>query len=137
MSGNLPTPAAKQEAIDRAEAEGFTVVRSDARTLLLDLDTHAALEQFYRVLPVVEEHYTIMDETRWRSKSGNTHVKLTLAAPLPIMERYALQAALGSDGVKEVLSILGLKFGCIEPALLFQPTDASKALAAARDDLLL
>lgn len=110
-----------QAAIDKAVAEGFTVVRGDDTHLLLDLDGDAALAQFSRVCPLVFEKFRIINVEVWRSQGGNKHVRLTLAEPLNIGARLLLQAALGSDGIKEVLSLVSVHNGTHEPILLFMP----------------
>lgn len=102
-------------------ADNFDVVRSTPTTLLLDLDTPAARVQFERVFPKVLEHFEVVGSQSWLSKSGNTHMLITLAAPLELPARLALQAALGSDGVREVLSLKRMANGCEEPSLLFRP----------------
>jgi hypothetical protein len=108
--------------VAKAIAEGFTVVRSDDTHLLLDLDSPAALAQYQRVLPLIEEKYgTAQQIQSWRSRGGNTHVYIELEKPLDLRLRLMLQAALGSDGVKEVLSMVAVDNGVPEPSLLFMP----------------
>lgn len=116
------TPESVAATIAEAEKNGFMVMHGDDTTLLLDLDTKAASEQCARVLPTVLQYFNVIDTQEWKSKSGNRHVKLTLGTPQPAYVRYALQAALGSDGVKEVLTLLREKSGCEEfSSLLFKP----------------
>lgn len=107
-----------------AASEKFDVVQSDCNTLLVDLDTRAAVAQWERVLPRVRECFGIEKIARWRSKSGNEHAAITLSHPQPIAVRLALQAALGSDGVREVLGLKRMENGCEEPSVLFRPRDA-------------
>jgi hypothetical protein len=125
MSGGSLTPEALAGAIKLAEEEGFEVVRGNDATLLLDLDTEHAVEQFYRVLPIVEEHFGVESHETWSSKSGKTHAAVKLTAPLPCVQRLLLQAALGSDGKREALGLLQLQNGCAEPNVLFKPTAKS------------
>lgn len=121
MSGGSLTATALDDAIAEAKAEGFDVVRSDDRTLLLDLDTPESLAQYKRVLPLLLEHFNVDALTKWKSKSGNTHVSIKLTDTYPPMVRFALQAALGSDAVRELLIVLQHLNGCNEPSLLFRP----------------
>lgn len=122
MSGGSLTPDALAAAIELAKEDGFEVVQSNDRTLLLDLDSAWAREQFDRVLPIVNEHIGVDHVEEWSSKSGNTHVKVVLIQSLPIDMRVLLQAALGSDGVREALALVQHRNGCEEPSVLFKPT---------------
>lgn len=123
MSDGSLTP--ERFEIERSEAsQKFDVVQSTENTLLLDLDTKAARDQFNRVFPKVREHYSVSCLRTWRSKSGNTHREVVLRVDLPFTYRVALQAALGSDGVKEALSLQRYRNGCVEPSMLFRPKDA-------------
>jgi hypothetical protein len=123
MSAGSLSP--EQFAEDIAEAaETFDVIQANENTLLLDLDTPEAVETFNRVLPKVDEQYGVERSEAWHSKSGNNHVAVTLKTALPISIRIALQAALGSDGVREVLATQRMLNGCVEPSVLFRPKDA-------------
>lgn len=112
------------ECFEAAIAEAkktFDVVQGDERTLLLDLDTPEAKTQYERVFPIVQEKFDVVSTSSWLSKSGNTHIAVTLAEPLSVTWRIALQAALGSDGVREVLGLKRYANGVIEPSMLFKP----------------
>ena len=122
MSGSSLQQDELDAAIKAATDAGFEVIRADATTLLLDLDTAPALEQFARVLPLVKEKYWVTKVEKWSSKSGNTHVRISLQDEVAWPVRYALQAALGSDGVREVLACIQMQNGCQEASLLFKPT---------------
>lgn len=111
------------EASAKATADGFTVYRSEPSVLLLDLDTEASVKQYAKVRPVLEQTITVLEEERWASKSGNLHIRLVLEGNLEPLHRFALQAALGSDGVREALSIAYLLEGVEEPSLLFRPNN--------------
>lgn len=133
MSGSSLTQPELDDAIADAEARGFEVVRANDRTLLLDLDDEEAVATYRRVLPLLQERFEAV-ATDWKSKSGNTHVKIALGAPLPWAVRYALEAALGSDGVRQVLAVLQMQNGCDEASVLFKPTAESARLAAELPD---
>lgn len=117
-----------QEEVDncirQAESEGFTVVRGGPCVLVLDLDTPAAWEQYARVLVIVKRYMDVTAVEEWNSKSGNKHVRITLAEPWDITTRLLLQAALGSDGVKELLTVIRVWNGVDEPSMLFRPPNA-------------
>lgn len=115
------TQAALDNAIAQAEVDGFEVVTAAPDVLLLDLDSPAAEAQFARVLPVVTEKFRVIEQTWWPSKSGNRHVRLRLAEDHAPAVRYALELALGSDGVRGALEIVQMYAGCEEPSILFKP----------------
>jgi hypothetical protein len=116
------SPVALNAAISAASKAGFEVIQSDAHTLLCDLDTEHAVEQFHRVYPIVEQHFAAQRFEMWKSKSGNTHARVFLGLAIhDPADRYLLQAALGSDGKREALSLVQLIADCIEPSVLFKP----------------
>lgn len=121
MSGASLNQQELDARIAQAIADGFEVVRGADDVLLLDLDTPAALEQYNRILPCVMEHFSVLEVEEWASKSGHTHVRLKVGYGLPWAMRYALQAALGSDGLREALAIRQMLNGCDEAAILFRP----------------
>ncbi|HET9285660.1 MAG TPA: hypothetical protein VFR24_27220 [Candidatus Angelobacter sp.] len=123
MSGDNLSPEGLTALIEERKSK-FDIIRSDPITLLLDLDTEAALAQYERVLPIVKAEFSINYIEKWKSKSGNTHIAITLSDPFPFEERLALQAALGSDGVREALSLKCLLNKCTEPSILFRPFGA-------------
>lgn len=118
-------PEQVDETIARVNEQGlFEVVRSDPKTLLLDLDTPEAVTRYLKGLETMQQYMALREKAQWRSKSGNLHVLVELAEPLDVETRLFLQACLGSDGVKEYLSSLRLEAGVTEPSLLFKPKGA-------------
>lgn len=116
--------ASIQSAFTRAKVdaqEWATVYVGNPTTLLLDLDGPGALEQFEKAYDVVARNFNIAEVDRWLSKSGNLHVVLHSTTPLTPAIRLLLQAALGSDGVREALGLLRYQHGVAEPSMLFRP----------------
>lgn len=109
-----------------AERKGCTVERADDCTLQIDLDSDEAFAFF-------EEQIGLMNNiglVSWNgydvrpSKSGlpHRHVTVKLLESLSIIQRIALQAALGSDRRRELLSIKGLMNDTmLYPVVLFRP----------------
>lgn len=98
-----------------------------------------------RLLRLVAEHWPIWSVRYSRSKSGNTHVTIKLLMvkrkcplepenwkgperyctcqddkPPDVMEKLFLQAVLGSDPVRELLSWGRARNGCPYPTLFFE-----------------
>lgn len=114
-------------AIAVAEMAGMEVVRSTETTLLLDLDTGAAQDQYRRMFKSIGSVYGLNPLRQWQSKSGvGLHVVLT-CSPMSFQERVALQACLGSDPVREALAIAMAADGHENPSVLFKPaTEVSR-----------
>lgn len=120
----------------KAKELNCDVMYGDPHTLLLDIDSDAAWEQFQRQLPIVCEFYNVVDNSYevLPSKSGNRHVIVRLDATLPLTERLMLQATLGSDPRRELLSAAGFMSGQENPVVLFRPK--TKALPNSNQYLL-
>lgn len=85
----------------------MVVVVPQADQIQLDIDNHASREIWERVRPVLESRFDISCVEEHPSKSGGIkkHVTVTFMKPLMSpMERILLQACLGSDPVRELLS---------------------------------
>jgi hypothetical protein len=123
--GGLTPEDFAQENI-QAELDGLEVWHADPRTLLMDLDTHEPIEQFRRLLPKATELFgaRVVEEYESRSGTGHLHVIIDLIDPQPAAFRIALQAALGSDPIRELLSLRRLANGIEEPSRLFRKRDA-------------
>jgi hypothetical protein len=98
-----------------AEGLGLECIESDERLLQLDLDSPEAveahgvlLEMFKRYFPktLSGKSVAIVGQMTTTSKSGGTHVYLTLAQPLSERERIELQSLLGSDRKREILNLV-------------------------------
>jgi len=106
-----------------AERLGFDVVMGHDNLLLLDLDDKAARSTFDHNLDVVKRIFGVEKIDAWVSKSGgdHQHVAVTLKQKATILERVAIQAALGSDPIREILTLVRLRNGVKEPSRLFRP----------------
>jgi hypothetical protein len=120
---SLHHPFSDASARAKAERLNCDILYSDDTTLLLDLDTPEAVSAFKERLDLAEElgfawnfSYDILT-----SRSGRSHGVLDLRIPLPVDQRIALQAILGSDWKREMLSLAGLRKGQENPILLFRP----------------
>lgn len=109
-------------ACEKAEKLNCSIMYSDDMTLQLDLDSDEALRTFYEQIELLNSLGFLWDGyDTLPSKSGNTHVLVRLPQPVPIEERIALQAMLGSDRKREMLALAGLRAGQENPVLLFRP----------------
>ena len=136
---NVPVPSTgyaldRTAAIDDAFKNGLKIVDADAFTLQLDLDSLSTFEVFvYRRLPSLISFIAIKRVYWTESKSGNRHVYIELPTAMPVEERIALQASLGSDPVREFLNLMRVKAGTEHPILLFEKPDTIKNVIYATD----
>jgi hypothetical protein len=105
----------------KAERLGCDIVYGNDNTLLLDIDNEEDLHQFDKQYALLNEHVEMGLPVITASRSGNKHISIKLTQPVSLMERIALQTALGSDRKRELLSILGFRAGQENPVLLFKP----------------
>jgi hypothetical protein len=123
MSGDtkLSCPAqSSEDAIKWAAENGLVVVLPDNNQLLIDIDSHSDLEVFNRNRDIIDQVYGISDVMPRVSRSGNTHLTVTLRTPISPLERIALQAVLGSDRRRESHSLRRLMAGELSPSLFFE-----------------
>lgn len=122
IRGDMDYDLKKEKAnITTAEMNGFTIIRGNENTLLLDLDTPAGNVQYETMLQMVDSKFGVLSIESWKSKSGHKHVKLLIRESLPAAQRIALQAVLGSDPKRETFGVYKLTKGVPEPSLLFKP----------------
>jgi hypothetical protein len=113
-----------QEAHDIATREGLKAVLPESDELLIDLDGEATLnlgvlKALRSTLSSPQDYFDHILYTT--SKSGsNKHAYIKLYAPVSNEARIALQACLGSDSVREVLSILRCNLESEAPTVLFE-----------------
>lgn len=111
--------------LEYVRQRGFFIIQSTPTTLLLDIDKPFINSDYRyedtRAVGVVSQISPIVDRASWASKSGNTHVVLLIKNPLPILVRLSLQAALGSDPIREILGVKRALAGMEEPSFLFRP----------------
>jgi hypothetical protein len=102
-----------------AAALGLKIVTATSYHLQLDLDSPEAFDRFEENFALLDEHFKRIGWEMQRlltvSKSGNTHVYIRIvsegipgaaAQSFDIQQRIALQAALGSDGKRELLNLV-------------------------------
>lgn len=114
----------EQKTREQAKKDGFTIIHPAPDRLLLDLDTPESQERYAQLFPVVQGYFEgAIEENRWLSKSGiGMHVVVKLPFHIDMPSRIALQAALGSDPKREILSIGYLH----SPSVLFKPDGTKK-----------
>lgn len=111
-----------KESLDRAKENGWDVVFPESNQLQLDLDNYTAYLDCIKKLNWMKKFgefrcgYTV-----GRSKSDNWHITVNFKnRVMGDLERIALQAILGSDFKKELISFMRVEVGEADPCLLFE-----------------
>jgi hypothetical protein len=108
-----------ESALRQARQLGLVVVLPRSNELFVDIDDEASMHVFLAsVARLGDVSYLVR-----RSPSGapgRRHITVTMPRAVTAMERIALQAMLGSDRVREILSWQRLQRGINEPTLFFE-----------------
>jgi len=117
---------AREAYMLRVELEGKTVVLPADNQLQIDIDSDEHYAVFMRSAEVLLRNWGDTCEIEVEehpSSSGMPcrHITLTLPFTVEPWQRIALQAALGSDPVRELLSATRLIRGDIHPTLFVEP----------------
>lgn len=88
-----------------AEKIGCDIVEAKANQLFIDIDTEAQFAQFE--FQLLKEHFYFTKITITPSKQGlpRRHIVIEMGKEYPLITRIALQAILGSDPTRELISI--------------------------------
>lgn len=103
------------EIEDIGKIRGVICVWPSENELAIDLDEPFAYNSWdgsQSLLCALHDHGVVempVNDSLLKTKSpgGNTHIYIRLEKPMNMQDRVALQAALGSDPLKEGLSVLG------------------------------
>lgn len=107
----------------QAQARGQVAVVPKENELFIDIDNLHSLERFYKALVALSRNDNdAFDVTIRSSKSGGVHfhIVVTLRRDVSTLERIALQAALGSDPVREIISLARIRAGNPNPTVFFE-----------------
>ena len=99
------TNAAYEESRRRAQERGLTVRTAGSQEIFLDLDTPESRRRFYAMLPILQKNFKVKNWFAEYSSSRNIHVTINMDEYILQDARLALQAILGSDPVKEMLTL--------------------------------
>lgn len=118
-------PAEERKAfIARVIAEGYDVVSPKANELQIDIDTEEQYVVFHDSLAMLIANSTTPNprvvERPSRSGLPHMHISVTLPYDVTPWQRIAMQAALGSDPRREVLSCVRLMRGDEHPTLFVE-----------------
>lgn len=112
-----------QRAINQAQMEGLDVVFPQDSALQIDIDNEHSYRLLQNQLLIMDKFVGPSNYTEKPSKSGapwKLHITLTFDRTFTALERVGLQAMLGSDRVRELLSYVQLQNGDPHPTLFLE-----------------
>lgn len=112
-----------EHAAKAAKEKGLVIVLPKANELFIDIDDAEGLARFEKFFPKVRELIEVERHHIRPSPSGEKdhyHITVVFAHALFDYERIALQAILGSDPMREVLSWQRQRNGQENPTLFFE-----------------
>ena len=100
-------PETRQQYVSRMEKEGFEIVTPNSTELFIDIDSKTDFNRFNIAFGRLKQEYAPVTAISTFSKKGDPHRHIIVTLPFEItsMQRIALQAVLGSDLTREMLSI--------------------------------
>lgn len=119
IEGNNSSKAAHEIAVKN----GWKVILPEANQLLIDIDNEADYQVWSRARHLIEKTLKIKKVVETPSKSekpGKWHITVDLGVTLTAAERITLQAMLGSDRMREILSFFRLQNTDSEPTLFYE-----------------
>lgn len=99
-------------AFVEAAAHNLRITTPGSADLQIDIDSAEAFDTYKSHKEILNKFWVILQEVIADSKSGKPwrkHITVTLKNPITPLERIALQACLGSDRKRELLSLEQLK----------------------------
>ena len=140
MSGDLEKLSSQHE-IDKAALENKTVVYPQLNQLQIDIDSDAHWDTFNFQIRVLLQKFNVTKIEMVPSNSGKGHWHATLTLDKieftgdRIAIRLLLQACLGSDLKRELLSFFRHETGDEHPTLFLEPTPPNTDLIKREDDI--
>lgn len=114
-------------AIEAAKAAGHEIVLPSPNTLLLDLDTPESLDRYEALRDTFFERFKLEEKSRWRSNSNiGWHVVVEMEEASGSYFIVAMQAILGSDPVREILSMERIENNVEPYGFLIKPKGAKE-----------
>lgn len=108
-----------ESAREKARARGLQVVFPSSRELQVDIDSAESMAVFLaNVDRLNHEGYEVRPSPS--RAVGHYHITVRLPYEVTPLERIALQAMLGSDPVREMLSYGRLQRGIDQPTIFFE-----------------
>lgn len=133
--GRISSETAYREAAD----DNLEVVLPEPYDLFIDIDDEDAYKRFDKAMDCIINHFNgqVIKNTPSRSGLPKRHIVVRLDRHVTDAERIALQAALGSDPVREILGIVRVQHKDPHPTLFLEnkiATEESEIPSGVRED---
>lgn len=127
-----------ESAVEMAEERGLVVVLPREREAFVDIDSEADREHFEVAIAKMAEECGVRHMIRASPSGTPGHYHAIVRVPwwrdpLSAVERIAIQAALGSDRVRETLGLLRLWRDEEQPTLFFERQEVAEEIEAESD----
>ena len=111
--------------IERMLQDGNVVIYPEKDELFIDIDTRLQYHDFLHLFGMMENNFAGGGDYKkevWESRSGppRKHVVVTLPFDVNEVMRIALQASLGSDPQREILSLARMSVGITRPTIFVE-----------------
>jgi hypothetical protein len=113
-----------KNALIEAEIHDLIIVEPGPKELQIDIDSPEVPPQFLEQLGILQQFYGYASYRKTTSKSGNVHITVTLEKTVTATERIMLQALLGSDIKRELLTLKNYKEGRQQHQFFFEKKPA-------------
>lgn len=122
IAGNYDADKSREEYIAKMQAEGYRIVYPAPDELQIDMDTDEHFETFKHQVKILIREYPNIEYTINPSKNGLPGRHATIKMPFPMQneERIAWQAAMGSDPIRELISLMRIKRGDNYPTIFVE-----------------
>jgi hypothetical protein len=117
----------REDYIDSQIKKGMSIVYPAPNGLQIDIDSESHMAVFLRSMECFKRNWD--GDIKFKTKPSSSglprqHITVTLPFVVESWQRIALQAALGSDPLRELLSSIRMMRGDISPTLFVeQPAD--------------
>lgn len=111
-----------ETAYREAADDNLDVILPEPYDLFIDIDDAEAYKRFDKSLDLIIQHFNgqVIKNTPSRSGLPKRHIIVRLDRPATDAERIALQAAMGSDPVREILGIVRVQHKDPHPTLFLE-----------------
>lgn len=111
----------REKYFNQVESEGKVIKIPERHQLQIDIDSEEQASIFKTNINIIRRYYDFTITEVRNSPSGGLHIYIDTPFDMDAAERIAWQAALGSDPIRELLSLVRMSNNIMYPTLLVEP----------------